>query len=313
MISRRLLRIKVLQGIYSYQRDGEMELDHAVKLLQQSIEEVHDLYLYVLSFPAEMQAYLQSESDAEKEKYFPNQETLRAANIFRSNKIVEKIESAVAKTKFKHLKSLDWKKHGEFMLSLFPVLRMQSFVRDYLVFEDPTFEQKREFMKQFFNFLFFEYKSFKEVNQEDYLNWKVDMNPVRKAIIRTLATMTEDEDIELAPLSNSIDTDMNFAINLLKYTIVENDDLEALLASNTPNWDVDRIAAIDFILLKMGIIEFTKFPDVPVKVTINEYLEISKDFSTPNSSRFVNGVLDKLRIRLTNEGSVTKEGRGLWQ
>lgn len=302
-----------MQAIYSHQRDGERTLEESVKLLRKSIEEVHDLYLFVLSFPAVMEAYLQSEMDAEKEKYFPNVETLRATRIFENNEVVDKIEDALEGVKLKHAKQLDWMKHGEFMLKLFPILRMQSFVRDYLVYEDPSYDKKQEFMRQFFNFLFFEYKPFKELMQEEYLNWKVDRNPVRKAIIRTVSNVEITDEIELSPLSPSIEEDFNYADSLFINVLGDNEVLEAILESNTPNWEVDRIASVDFIVLKMGIVEFTKFVDIPVKVTINEYLEIAKDFSTPNSSRFVNGVLDKLRVRLTEEGKVIKEGRGLWQ
>lgn len=313
MISRRLLRVKVMQAIYTHQRDSDNDLESSVRGLRQSIEEVHDLFLFILSFPAVMEAYLQSEMDAEKEKYFPNIETLKATRIFENNEVVDKIEDALDGVKLKHLKRLDWMKHGEFMLKLFPILRMQSFVRDYLVFEEPSYDKKQEFMRQFFNFLFFEYKPFKELMQEEYLNWKIDRNPVRKAIIRTVSNVEFSDPIELPPLSPSIEEDIDYADSLFLSVVNDNEMLEELLASNTPNWEVDRIAAVDFIVLKMGIIEFTKYADIPVKVTINEYLEIAKDFSTPNSSRFVNGVLDKLRVRLTEEGKIEKEGRGLWQ
>ena len=143
------------------------------------------------------------------------------------------------------------------------------------------------------------------------MNWKIDRNPVRKAIIKTVSNVDLNDPLVLPELSPSIDEDFDYADSLFINVVSDNEMLEALLESNTPNWEVDRIASVDFIVLKMGIIEFTKFPDIPVKVTINEYLEIAKDFSTPNSSRFVNGVLDKLRVRLTEEGKVVKEGRGL--
>jgi len=148
--------------------------------------------------------------------------------------------------------------------------------------------------------------------EEHDLGWSENRGILKSMIIKTLKTFKEENNtINLINLSPNWSEDREFYQNLYKETIRGESKLEKLIAAKSKNWDTERIAAVDKVLMKMAITEFMKFPSIPVKVTINEYIEICKAYSTPKSKQYVNGILDVLSNEMTEEGSIKKSGRGL--
>lgn len=177
----------------------------------------------------------------------------------------------------------------------------------------PTFNEQKDFFKFIITYLF-EEEDFNQNLEDAFLEWDDDKDPVQKSIIRTLDELSDGAtEFILADLSPDIKEDKEFATELFSKTIVNSDSNTEQIVAYTPNWDKERIALMDMILLKMAITEMTDFPYIPVKVTINEYLEIAKRYSTPNSNKFLNGILDKIYHKLNDENKILKQGRGLIQ
>ena len=151
--------------------------------------------------------------------------------------------------------------------------------------------------------------------EEKYINWPVDKQSVDGMVLKTLRAFKEDaiDKVDILPITANWDDDEEFVTELFNKTILYADDYGQLIADKTQNWEVDRIALVDVILMKMAIAELIHFKSIPTKVSMNEYIDISKEFSTPKSKGFINGILDKILIELKEKGEIRKIGRGLME
>lgn len=311
MLTRRIIRVKVFQTLYAFRQQDNSSLLQAHKDLDHAFQKMYEMYLFQLQLPTFFDTFLQSLIDSEKEKYFPSEENIRSAGIFSNNEAVNLINDSSEFTNLSRRLPFSWLTQGEMFDKVFKALRREEFFIDYLVFENPSFEQKKEFLQNFYSYLYRDCEMFSHAMEEMYIHWDDDDEHILKVIHRTIDLMQPEEPLSIDPFSMNEIEDMEFAHTLIEKTLSERQYLEHLVSSNTINWDPDRIAMSDFIILQMSLAEFLYFPYIPVKVTINEALDISKMYSTPRSSAFVNGILDRIRIKLTDEGLVLKKGRGL--
>ncbi len=309
MISRRLVRIKTLQTLYSWKQSGLDNEFMFVENLKNSIYQSHAFYLFLLDFPYQLQQYLQDELNLERSKFFPDATKIRQYSILNHTPLIQKIhqEILLADEKFEY----SWVEMNMHFDNWFQTMMKWDFVIDYSIFEEPDFQQQKEFLENLFFAFVDSHEQFNEILEDINPSWPDDASITYREISKTIAVNKKTSEIALSKSIPLNDEDLIFGFNLLRYTIRNSEKFDQMVSEVTDNWDPARIAIIDLLIIKQTLSEFLYFNEIPVKVTINEYLEITKNYSTPNSSKFVNGILDKLRIQLENTGQIQKTGRGL--
>tara|TARA_R110000850_G_scaffold218852_3_gene344485 strand:- start:84910 stop:85854 length:945 start_codon:yes stop_codon:yes gene_type:complete len=313
MLTRRHIRVKVLQSLYAYNNQEQASLEKQEKFLVASMEKMHDLYLLMLTVMLSVRAQAENFMELSKNKHLATEEDKKPSRNFIDNKILMLLEENKPLENLMHKRKLNhWQLNAEYPQILFKDLRSRDFYTEYLQIEHPTFNQDREFIINFFKEVVAPNDKLYDYLEDVQITWTDDFPIVNTAIVKMLSSVkptTKPENWIPALYKN--DDDEEFAIALLKKTISEDEVLMQEVEGKTPNWDRERIAELDLMLIKMGIVEFLHFPSIPVKVTINEYLEIAKEYSTPKSSLFINGLLDKMVKEYAQNNKVNKTGRGL--
>lgn len=304
------MRIKTLQGLYAWQQTGDVTILKGQSDLAENLLLPFEVYLFLLEFPTEFQHFLDSEKEAEKGKYYPDKNLIRDCGLFGSSKLSESLYNLAKQQNRRTFKTL-WATSADRFNTIFSELREQDFVRDHLVFDSHTVEQEKLFFETLYLYLFNSCEVFYEIMEDLYSYWNEDEPLLLKEITRTIASATDHKDPRLSPRPLKNDEDVDFGIKLFGLVLENSDEYEKIIQDVTDNWEPGRIAILDLFAIKMATAEYLYFPEIPVKVTINEYLDIVKDYSTPGSSRFLNGVLDKIRKKLEESGMIRKSGRGL--
>ena len=229
------------------------------------------------------------------------------------NKLIELLSSNEDFLEIIKKKKLNyWKDDDEYVMVLFNSLKEQNWYQDFLSNKDSSFQEDREFLIKVFKEVIAPNEKLYEYLEDKRLTWLDDFPLVNTLMVKMLAKLSEKNiDAILIPELYKNKEDLDYAMQLLQVVILNDDELTTMIDDKTPNWDKERIAEIDMIILKMGIAEFLYFPSIPIRATINEYLEISKEYSTPKSSVFINGILDKLVKDFISNKKLKKIGRGL--
>ncbi len=246
---------------------------------------------------------------AAKEK--PKKGTPPYTNFVR-NKIIgilvdnKELETAYIKS------SYSWEEHeNDLRIWLKNIIKPAERLDDYLRLESPSFEEDKEIVQYLVKSIIFKNQTINDFFEMNDLRWSENKPILKSLVTKTIKGLAENESFELLELSYNWDEDLAFFKTIYNTTLAEEDTYEELIASKSKNWDIDRIASTDMVMLEMAIQEMINFPSIPVKVTINEYIEICKRYSTPKSKQFVNGVLDVIAVDLQKQGVIKKSGRGL--
>lgn len=313
MLTRRHIRVKVLQSLYAYYNQEQASLEKQEKFLVSSMEKMHDLYLLMLSVMLSVRSQAENFMELSKNKHLATEEDRKPSRNFIDNRILVLLEENKPLENLMHKRKLNhWQLNAEYPQILFKDLRTREFYVDYLQIEKPSFNQDREFVIRFFREVVAPNEKLYDYLEDVQITWTDDFPIVNTAIVKMLSSLkTTTKPENWIPALYKNDDDEEFARALLKKTISEEEVLMNEVEGKTPNWDRERIAELDLMLIKMGIVEFLHFPSIPVKVTINEYLEIAKEYSTPKSSLFINGLLDKMVKDYSKDNKLNKTGRGL--
>ena len=314
MLNRRFLRVKALQEIYAYHQSNSSNLPQAERHLLDGVEDLYKLFVYQLSFWVEVKRFAERRIEENRNKHFPTEEDLNPNLKFVNNRILNALENN------KHLMSLEEKykinwadSREDFIRKMFTKLTETLEYQEYMNNEEDSFADDKRFLVTVIdtymaeNGLLYDYYSDRDLSfTSDY---QIAIFLLWKYISELPATF--DATSKLPPVYRNEDEDKEFVIKLFEKTILHADDYMELVKANITNWDYDRLNLMDKLLIFMALTEFLEFHSVPVKVTINEYIEISKFYSTPDSRRFVNGMLDRLSTVLKEEGKLVKTGMGL--
>ena len=313
MLNRRHIRVKVMQLLYAYDEGEGGNLEKEEKFLTKSTEGMYDLYLLMLSLMAEVQVKAEDYLTKKKQKHLATEEEKNPNKKFINNEVIlllkrnTSLDEALEKRKL-----TNWKLDDEYVDVIFKSLRKSDIYETYMSTRATNFNEDREFAINFFKHIIAPNDKLYDYLEDKNITWLDDLPVVNTNILKLLRKVkpNSNEQHFLPKLYKDLD-DKEFATNLLKKTILNLNSFSEEVYNKTANWDKDRIANLDLILLQMAICEFRKFPSIPVKVTINEYLEIAKEYSTPKSSIFINGILDKLVKEYSDKGTLNKSGRGL--
>lgn len=311
MINRRYLRIKVFQALYAFFKDEQADLVLSQKNLINSVYKTYELFLFNLSFVFEWRHFVSTELDIQQNKFFPSQQLINSLKAIQQNKIIQAFtESDLLKEKIKKVTSR-WTNTGEQIREIYNDFKNNSLFTEYGQNATTTFKEDKQFLIGFYELLFADSDIYNSIMDEHFINWEDDMVLVLAAIEKTIGSVKPDKTFVLPELFKDEAEDVQFIKDLFELTIQHNQELSDLIISKTENWDEDRIIFVDNLLMKMALCEILYFPYIPVKVSINEYLELAKLYSTSNSHSFINGVLDKIQIELKKQNKILKLGRGL--
>ena len=314
MLTRRHIRVKVMQCIYALTQSKDDSLEKQEVFLKASIENTYTLYLLILSLLMEIQQRASNQVKLASKKYLANtSDTYPNKEKFANNKfLLQLTENALLKSELSKRKLNNWYLNEEYVKLIYKEIIESKMYSEYMLAQKSTYEEDKNFIMVLFKEIIAPNEKIYEYFEDDQLTWVDDFPIVNTYIVKQLKKVRENQNESFfLPRLLKDDEDMDFAKKLLVKTLLNNERWEQEIEGKTPNWDKDRIAEIDSILLKMAICELLSFPSIPEKVTINEFLEIAKEYSTPKSSIFINGVLDKLVREYKAEGKLKKVGRGL--
>ncbi len=314
MLTRRHLRVKVMQCIYALTQSNDGSVEKQQKFLRASIENTYNLYLLVLSLLIEVHAMAADQIKLSSKKYlvnasdkFPNREK------FIQNKLLLQLSNnGPLKHQIASRKLQNWYLNEEYVKIVYKEIVESEVYQKYMSSPKTTFDDDKALLIKLFKEVIAPNEKVYDYFEDDKLTWVDDIPIVNTFLFKQFKKVKENQkESYFLPRLVKDDEDLEFADTLLKKTLLNNEKWEKEIEGKTPNWDKDRIADIDTILLKMAICELLNFPSIPEKVTINEFLEIAKEYSTPKSSIFINGVLDKLVKEYQEEDKLKKVGRGL--
>ncbi len=302
-----------MQSIYALHQKNSDDIEKEEKFLLHSIDAIQDLYLIMLSSLVEIRkkeiVFLETSSKkhlATPEEKIPNRKFVDNA-ILRQLDESNSLSIALEKRKINN-----WSMDDTYILILLNEIKQSDLFQNYMSTKKSSYQEDKDFIVEMFADLIAPNEKLYDYLEDHKLTWVDDIPVVNTQIVKQLKQIVENEDFRVTKLYKDQE-DQEFVSLLFKKTVLNEIDLAKEYIDKTPNWDAERIAELDTIILKMAICEFLKFPSIPVKVTINEYLEIAKEYSTPKSSIFINGILDNLIKEFQAEDKIKKTGRGLIQ
>lgn len=311
MINRRHIRVKVMQSIYAMQQSQSDDIVKEEKFLKYSILKMFDLYVLNLLLINEVQKLAAKKIALSKKKILATKEDLIPNTKFLNNRLINTIQESVSLISYCEINKLkNWEVDDEYVKIIYDELLNSKIYKNYLDTVEDSFNVDRSFVIDFFTEIIAPNEKLAEYFEDKMITWVDDIPFVNTWVLKTLSKSKNNTNFIMGSLYKDKD-DEEYVTKLFTKTILKLKEYEKEISERTPNWETDRIADIDMILIKMAIAEFLNFPSIPVKVTINEYIEISKDYSTEKSSYFINGVLDKISKEFERDQKIVKIGRGL--
>ena len=312
MLTRRHIRIKVMQELYACTLTQNDDLSTAEKHLTQSSLGFYQLYLTLLSLLVEIQSCGRELHDKNKNQYIKASDKALNPKFLNNMALAQLVSNSTLKSQLEHYKLRYWSHHDEYVRLVWDHLSQSDLYNDYLASENTSFEEDKTFLVDVFTEIIAPFDRLYEFIEEVKPTW-IDDLPLVNTIVRNTLTHIKDHPQSNLVLKNAYKDpdDANFASTLFRKVMLNNDKLSQELEGRTPNWEQDRIAVLDMIILKMAIAELLYFPDIPSKVTNNEYLDIAKEYATPKSSVFINGILDVLVKEYGKSNELNKNLKGL--
>jgi N utilization substance protein B len=312
MISRRLLRIKALMALYAFNRREDENLDQAETELMFSIGKSYDLYHYLLLLLLEVSDIAREKIDQALQKRIPSHEDLNPRRRFIDNRIIAQLRKNIEFKTYISSKKLSWVNNSHIPRLLYNKMIVWEAYEEYMNSETDNYLSDKKFITKLITELFSNSEDLQSNLEEQSIYWNDDMEYISSMVEKTLKKFKSDsgENIPLMPLFKNVE-DEEFVKILFRKSISHSKKCSELIDKNTTNWEVDRIALMDILVMQLAITEILEFPEIPVKVTLNEYIEIAKYYCTSKSSTFVNGILDNIVKEIRDEGLFNKFGRGL--
>jgi N utilization substance protein B len=307
-----------MQALYAFFQSEDDRMDIAERNLLKNIEKLYELYIYQLSLLIELVEFAKRRMDENKLKHIPTKDDLSPNSRFIENRFIKQLENnKIYQLHFNQLK-INWSEDQDMFRSIYQKIKESKVFNDYLSAEESSYSSDKKIIVSILRKFIISDESLQNYFEDKNIYWADDYLTVSMMVLKTIDGFNEeDDDLYALPKlyknedRNNPDDDKNFVIDLFRKTIINADKFEKLIAEKTTNWEVERIAVVDNILIKMALVELLEFPSIPVKVSLNEYIEISKGYSSDKSKVFINGVLDKLIDDLKADKSIRKVGRGL--
>jgi N utilization substance protein B len=318
MVGRRYYRIKVLLALYAWFQGGEHRIEVAEKNLLQGIDKFYELYFLLFSFFLEITDFYRRRTEDAKNKFLPSAEELSPNKKFLENRVLARIIQNKDLQRHCNRYKFSWTEEQDMIRKVFLKMRNSKDMKEYLNSENSSFKEDKDIVYKLFRKFIARSSELQFYCEERSIHWTSDYDLAALFIQKTIQLIPEEfpEEADFSSLLNKEEDsdpadEQRFILELFRTTIFHSEEFEKMIEGKTKNWEIDRIALTDIILIKMALTELIHFPTIPIKVTLNEYIDISKNYSTPKSKLFINGILDKLVETLTSEEKIKKRGRGL--
>lgn len=313
MLSRRHLRIKIFQALYSYYKGSVSELALGEKNLMKSIEKNYELFIHQLSILIELKHFEEKLIQERKNKRMPTSSDLAPNEKFISNRLLLQLCENKSLLKELDYYKISWGEQQEFIKKIHTKITNTASYQEYMNSSVSSYEEDAAIVIRLFKNQIADHDILQHILEEKNIHWNDDHYFVCGYAVKALKQFNENTNPEfkLPSLFKDKQDDTNFVKTIYRQVLLNSEEYEKTIMSKAQNWEADRIAIVDFILMKMALAELENLSSIPIKVTLNEYIEISKNYSTPKSRLFINGVLDKLVSELKREGKIQKRGRGL--
>ncbi len=307
MINRVLIRLKIVQIVYAYYQNGGKNLDTAEKELFFSLSKAYDLYNYLLLLMVEVTKQANKRLNAAKNKLVPTKEELFPNTKFVENRFIAQLEVNKQLLEFSNNQKKTWENGADFVKTLCDKILESDIYKEYMASETSSYEEDRELWRKLYKNIIFNNIELDQVLEDQSLYWNDDKEIVDTFVLKTIKRFDEKNGAKQELLPEFKDEeDQDFARRLFRRTILNADYYRHLISENTKNWDLDRVAFMDVVIMQIALAEILSFPNIPVSVSLNEYVEIAKLYSTPKSGGFINGTLDGIVNSLKKENKLTK-------
>lgn len=305
MINRVLIRLKVVQIVYAYYKNSGKSMKAAEDEMFFSLSKAYDLYQHLLLLMPAVVQYAYDRMEFNKTKLRPTESDLNPNRKFVDNLFIAQLRSNQQLVKFAEKNKFNWVDYSDFVRRLLDTIEASDIYKEYMATESSSYEQDREVWRKLYKAFIFDNQELDTILEDISLYWNDDKPIVDTFVLKTIKRFEQSEGSEQAILPEYKDLDdMDYARRLLRATIANAEEYKALMSTCTKNWEVSRFAFMDVIVMQTAIAELFTFGDIPASVTLNEYVEIAKYYSTPKSCSFVNGVLDNIVKKLRNDGRI---------
>ena len=318
MLNRRILRIKAFKVLFSSALSENMSLAHAESMLEQSCESTRDLYIYMLGIVSPLTKTAREKIEAAKAKFNPTEEEKNPNMKFADNALARLLDEDVDFQKVFNKKKFSWAQYDVLLNNVMKSIASKDYYRKYMESPKSSLDEDCRLFTRIFEEEFVDSVELEQILEEKSMHWNDDLAYALTWCCKTFKELAKGESWSLIPLYQSemmdgdgVESDKAFVRKLLQASFAGYERYSAMVAESVTGWEKERLFSTDVVLIVMGLAEAVTFPSIPVKVTMNEYVEISKFFGTPKSRSFVNGLLDRLVQQMVNEGKIVKEGKGL--
>ncbi len=313
MLNRRHIREKVLKTLYAFFQSGNTEIHIGEKELFHSIDKVYDVYLIYMSLLSEFRDAAETLIHERKQKHLPTAEDLNPSLHFLNNRVIQAVVRNTALNQLLEKHKINWTGQQDLIRKLFMQFRNEEQFIAYLNKSQVSFEDDRELVFWIYETIVFPSELIEQLLEERSIYWLDEIELMQSGVLKTIKLIKEENasQFTLLPLQKESDEDRKFAKELFRLTVSHSEEFEQEISKRAANWEIERVAKMDIILMKMAICELSLFPSIPVKVSLDEYIELSKDYSSPQSKNFINGILDKIVADFKRDNRIQKVGRGL--
>lgn len=318
MLNRRILRIKAFKVLYSSVLAGDMSLTEAQSQLELSCEATRDLYLYMLSIVSPLTKVARERIEAVQKKINKTEEELNPNTKFADNALAKLLDEDVDFKKLVSKKKLSWDQYDLLLKKVMTSVASKDYYAEYMASDERSLKEDCKLFTRIFEEEFVDSEELEMILEEKSLHWNDDLAYALTWCCRTFKSLADGESWSLLPLYQSelmsgtgVESDKYFVHKLLQHSFAGYEKYSTMIAESVSGWEKERLFSTDVIMICMGLAEAVNFPTIPVKVTINEYVEMAKFYGAPKSRSFVNGLLDRLVQKMVNEGQIVKEGKGL--
>jgi len=307
MINRVLLRIKIVQILYSYYKSDSKSLPVAEKELFHSIEKTYDLYYHLLQLSIEITRFAADRIETKRNKLRPTEEDLHPNTRFIDNSFVDQLSKNIQFNEYLQANKLSWVNDSEIIKLLFDQIVASDFYAEYMNAPSADYAADKDIWRKIFKKIILQSEDLDDSIQDQNIYWTDDIEMVVSFIIKTIKRfdIANGDEQPLLPMFKD-EEDAEFARILLRSVLTKGETYRTMIDANTQNWELDRIAFMDIVIMEVALAELMGFPSIPVNVTLNEYIEIAKTYSTEKSGTFINGVLDNIVGQLKKENKLIK-------
>ena len=304
-----------MQALYGFFQSDTKDLARSEKELFAGIDKIYDLFIYQLAFLVELRHVATVLMEDAKVKRLPSEHDLNPNLKFIENKFITQLAENIHLQREISNRRISWNNEFELLKKVFNTIKVSPEFEKYMNVSDDSYASHRVFILEMFKESVADFELLNHLYEEKNLHWGDDIYIVNPMIVKMIESYKENAtpDAPLMALYKDKEEDMLFVKDLFRETAIRNDEIEKMIGDKTKNWEVERIAMMDVLLMKMAITEILHFSSIPVKVTLNEFIEISKMYSTPKSKIFINGILDKIVADFKAENKLNKIGRGLME